>query len=65
MNIALKNYLAGEVIGIVLRNCRCVFGQFNRTKNRGACVDDIIWLVNYIISQINIIIDQANKLIFV
>jgi hypothetical protein len=53
LNIALRNYLAGEVIGIVLRNCKYIFGQFNHTKNRGACVDDIIWLV-----------DQANQLIF-
>jgi hypothetical protein len=43
LNIALRNYMAGEVSGIVLF-CRCVFGQFNRTKNRGACVDIVIWL---------------------
>jgi hypothetical protein len=65
LNIALRNYMASEVIDIVLRNCRYVFGQFNHTKNRGACVDDIIWLVIYIIGQINFIIDQANQLIFV
>jgi hypothetical protein len=52
--------MADEVIGIVISNCVCVFGQFNCTKNRGACVDGTIWLVNYIIGQINLIIDQVN-----
>jgi hypothetical protein len=65
LNIALRNYMAGDVIDIFIRNCIYVFGQFNSTKNRGACVDDIIWLVNYNIGQINFIIDQANQLIFV
>jgi hypothetical protein len=55
--------MVGEVIVIVLRNCRCVFGQFFYTNNRKACVDGIIWLVKYIISQINFIIDQAYWLV--
>jgi hypothetical protein len=41
----LKSYMAGEVIGILLRYYRCVFGKFNCTKNRGACVDGVIWLL--------------------
>jgi hypothetical protein len=44
--------MAGEVIGIVQRYCRRVFGKFNRTKNRGACVDGVIWLTSFMTSQI-------------
>jgi hypothetical protein len=43
LNIAL---MAGEVIGIILRYCISIFGQLNRTKNRGAYVDGVIWLVS-------------------
>jgi hypothetical protein len=53
--------MVGEVIVIVLRNCRCVFGQFFYTNNRKACVDGIIWLVKYIIGQINFIINQSSS----
>jgi hypothetical protein len=60
-----KELYGQQSFWIVLRYCKYVFGQFNSTKNRGACVDDIIWLVNYNIGQINFIIDQANQLIFV
>jgi hypothetical protein len=31
---------------IVLRVCKYVFGQFNRTKNRGAYINGVIWLAD-------------------
>jgi hypothetical protein len=41
-DIALRNYMAGEVINIALRTkVLCydnVFHKYNYTKNRGACV---------------------------
>ena len=40
-----ENYIAGEVIDIVLRYYNSVFGEYNYTKNRGACVHSVIWLV--------------------
>ena len=56
--------MAGVVIDIVLRYCDIVFGECNYTKNRGACVHGIIWLVVFMISQINLFTDQANQLIY-
>jgi hypothetical protein len=45
--------MAGEMIDIVLRYCYNVFDKYNCTKNRGACVDDIIWLLKFM-GQINL-----------
>jgi hypothetical protein len=48
LDIALSKYVASEVIKIVTRNFQSVFGKFSFiscTKNRGACVEHIIWLL--------------------
>jgi CBS domain containing-hemolysin-like protein len=48
LNIALSKSVASEVIKIVTRNFHSVFGKFSFTsctKNRGACVEHIIWLL--------------------
>jgi hypothetical protein len=44
-NIVLGKCMAGEVINAVLRYCYNVFDKYNCTKNRGACVEYIIWLL--------------------
>ena len=44
VDIALSKYMAVAVTDIVLRYCDIVFGESNYTKNKGACVDSVIWL---------------------
>ena len=43
-SFALSNYMAGEVINIVLR-WYSVFNKYNCIENRGACVKYEIWLL--------------------
>jgi hypothetical protein len=46
-DIALSNGMADEAFYIVLRYSHSVFGKYKCIKNRGACVDDVIWLVSF------------------
>ena len=46
--------MAGEVIEAFLWKCDSVFGEYNYTKNRGACVHGVIWLIVCMIGQINL-----------
>jgi hypothetical protein len=41
-----KELYGRQSFWIVLRFCKHVFDQFNRIKNRGACVDSVIWLAS-------------------
>jgi hypothetical protein len=46
LNIALRKYMVVEAIGIILRYLHmCFLDKYNFTKNRGACVENIIWLL--------------------
>ncbi len=54
LDIALSNYMAGETVNIVQRYKYNVFDKCNCTKNRGACVEGVIWLLGVFTSQINL-----------
>jgi hypothetical protein len=47
LDIALRKYMAGEVIKHRPKVLLHVFDQYNCTKNRGACVDGVIWLTSF------------------
>jgi hypothetical protein len=55
-----KELYGQQSFWIVIRYCKYVFGQFNCTKNRGACVDGEIWLSRFYVSQIKLMVNQAN-----
>ena len=46
LDIAVSKYTAGVAADIVLRYSKSIFGQYNCTKNRGACVDGLIGLAS-------------------
>jgi hypothetical protein len=47
LDIALSNDMTDEAIDIIQRYRYSVFGRCNHTKNRGACVNDEIWLASF------------------
>ena len=47
LDIALSNDMTDEAIDIIQRYRYSVFGRCNHTKNRGAYVNDEIWLASF------------------